>query len=525
MNQALNIELLQYLESQGYLEAESISKLNPVRQSDAEDQIRQIFDHGLVDERFLADSIGKVFNLDRIGIKDFPQQPIGSTTQLGSFLIEHEALPLREDERNLYLAMCDPTDQLVLNVLESKVGKKIVPQIAVRSELNAQIRELYLEDHDRSSISGSNDAPDDLTNEDPSVRSLHQVIQAAIASKASDIHFEPIGSNLRVRFRINGILHNHRSYTDSVATRIQARLKLMSGMDVSEKRLPQSGRFQFPHDGLVYDFRSSTLPLFDGESIVLRILESKLGTDSLENLGFRATLAAELKKVITSRQGLFLVTGPTGSGKSTTLYSLLNLLDGDQLKIVSIEDPVELAMPKVNQIQVDTDHGITFASALRAVMRQDPDVVMVGEIRDEETALLAAQAALTGHLVLSTLHTNSAISTINRLRNLGLKDYLIDGSLRGILAQRLIRTVGQGNLNQQDNHSIPEKVTFSSRTVIAEYLPFRELHTLKTDPLELSTELFEQANLRSDARRLLNDGKTLQEEIHRVLGEFDSIVG
>ena len=184
-----------------------------------------------------------------------------------------------------------------------------------------------------------------------------------------------------------------------------------------------------------------------------------------------------------------------------------------------------LAMPKVNQIQIDEDHGVTFASALRAVMRQDPDVVMVGEIRDEETALLAAQAALTGHLVLSTLHTNSAISTINRLRNLGLKDYLIDGSLKGILAQRLIRTIHDSECLFQHEENISEKVSLSSRTVIAEYLPFRELHTLKTDPQELSNELFEQSNLRADAQRILSDGKTTLEEIHRVLGNFDSIVG
>ncbi len=525
MNQALNTELLKYLESQGHLETQAISRLKPAEQINAEGQIRQLFDHGLVDERFLADSIGKVFNLERIDTTDFPQYPVGSTSKLSSFLIEHEALPLREDDTNLYLAMCDPTDQLVRNVLESKVGKKIVPQIAVRSELNAQLRALYLGQDKSPSFSSRHDTPNDLTNEDPGVRSLHQVIQAAIATQASDIHFEPAGSDLRVRFRVNGILHNHRSYTDSVATRIQARLKLISGMDVSQKRLPQSGRFQFPHDGRVFDFRSSTLPLYDGESIVLRILESKLGTDSLENLGFRASLAAELKKVITSRHGLFLVTGPTGSGKSTTLYSLLNMLDGDQLKIVSIEDPVELAMPKVNQIQVDRDHGVDFASALRAVMRQDPDVVMVGEIRDEETALLAAQAALTGHLVLSTLHTNSAVSTINRLRNLGLKDYLIDGSLKGILAQRLIRTTGKPTSVLEDIENTSGKLALASRTVIAEYLPFRELHTLKTDPLELSNELFEKINLRSDAQRVLDSGETLQEEIHRVLGEFDSIVG
>ena len=314
------------------------------------------------------------------------------------------------------------------------------------------------------------------------------------------------------------------SFSLQQAAPVLARIKLMARLDVTQKRLPQDGRFTFPANGQVLDLRVSTMPLHNGESVVIRLLDPALGGLSLAELGYHVEVATGLEKAIEQQQGLVLVTGPTGSGKSTTLYSLLTRLNKPEIKIITIENPVEIVLPGINQIQVNDAHGVSFASALRSVLRQDPDVVMIGEIRDSETAKLAAQAALTGHLVLSTLHTSSAVSAISRLRDLGLADYLISATLNTVVAQRLLRVnCTKCDINQPSNSCrFCYGTAYSGRTTIAELLAGLNDIDLSqpTQELEAALELrlLNQSTLRHDALRLLNEGVVDQAEVMRVLG-------
>ncbi|NND00607.1 MAG: type II/IV secretion system protein, partial [Gammaproteobacteria bacterium] len=351
---------------------------------------------------------------------------------------------------------------------------------------------------------------------------------------ASDIHFEPVNQSLRVRFRVTGMLQDVQTFPADKMPQVIARLKLMARLDVTERRQSQNGRFKFPAEGRVMDLRVATLPLHNGESVVLRLLEFTLSQSTLTELGFSGEVAAGIESAISSQQGMILITGPTGSGKTTTLYSLLNRLNQPHLKLISIEDPVELSIPGINQIQVDEAHGITFAEALKSVLRQDPDVIMIGEIRDEATARLAAQAALTGHLVLSTLHTASAPAAITRLQNLGLPNYLISATLKSVLAQRLIRCICTECRSQPEE--MPATAIdcsncagsgYSGRTTIAEFLSLMD-HSIKEKVSAcfnsphpesmLADHLLNQVTLADDAQRLLGAGLTDDAEIFRVLG-------
>jgi general secretion pathway protein E len=417
--------------------------------------------------------------------------------------------------------------------------------MALRSELLEALARVYPNGRSADTKTGKTktgnvdlsddlDLPDDLNSDSVLVRDLHRLIQRAVSSNASDIHFEPVESRLRVRFRIHGLLRDIDSFSDQYADQVVARLKLMSKLDVTERRQAQNGRFKFPADGRMVDLRVSTLPLHDGESIVLRLLEFGLSQLSLQGLGFSDDIAESIQQAISSQQGLVLITGPTGSGKSTTLYALLNQLNRPELKLISIEDPVELNIAGINQIQVDEDHGISFAAALKTVLRQDPDVIMVGEIRDAETAQLAAQAALTGHLVLATLHTPSAASAITRLINLGLPEYLVSSTVKAVLAQRLLRRVCRDCQDQsQDTDSAEACSTcaglkYSGRTTIAEYLPPSALVGQVSEGAScvsgqvseqlMATKLLNGVSLHDDAARLIACGETDQAEVFRVLG-------
>jgi type II secretory ATPase GspE/PulE/Tfp pilus assembly ATPase PilB-like protein len=330
-----------------------------------------------------------------------------------------------------------------------------------------------------------------------------------------------------VRFRIHGLLRDIDIFSGDQADQVVARLKLMSKLDVTERRQAQNGRFKFPADGRMVDLRVSTLPLHDGESIVLPLLEFGLSQLSLQGLGFSDDIAESIQQAISSQQGLVLITGPTGSGKSTTLYALLHQLNRPELKLISIEDPVELNIAGINQIQVNEDHGISFAAALKTVLRQDPDVIMVGEIRDTETAQLAAQAALTGHLVLATLHTPSAASAITRLINLGLPEYLVSSTVKAVLAQRLLRCVCQNCQSQNRSSDSSEACStcaglkYSGRTTIAEYLPpsaFASSVSGQVSEQFMATKLLNGVSLHVDAARLIASGATDQAEVFRVLG-------
>lgn len=523
MNQALNLAVIEQLEMEGALTPAALERAKNISKplTSAHGELKSLLNSGVVPEKELAISISAATKLGLIYQVDFPEQALRESTSLARFLKEHEALPLGLNKGRLDLIMSDPSNTFIIKVLEAKLDCQVRPYIGIRSEIISHLNRLYSEQpafNVRAQDSGQ-DTPKDLDNESPLVQGVHKILQNAVSQGASDIHFEPNDDGLQVRLRVNGLLRTTHKFTNAERKKVIARLKLMSKLDVTQNRLAQNGRFQFPADGRILDFRVSTLPLHNGESVVLRLLEAQLGQASLDKLGFRPSLVRRLTEEVTHRQGLILVTGPTGSGKSTTLYSLLSLLNQPDLKLISIEDPVEINLPNVNQIQIDEEYGVGFAAALKSVLRQDPDIIMVGEIRDVETAQLAAQAALTGHLVLATLHTNSAIAAISRLRNFGLPDFLIDSSVRGILAQRLLRT--KCDVCRGINHDQCQNCSgsgFDGRTTVAEYLPFREHHTLQTPSNELNNQLLDGMTMHSDANRLLKNERTTEREIHRILG-------
>jgi type IV pilus assembly protein PilB len=379
------------------------------------------------------------------------------------------ALPVEMDQTRMVVAMVEPQNVATIDELRFTVGKNIVPRFGFRAEILSAIVRNYdrLEGVSTSKPAGGADADPsadgspmefistssrqanqeaireiqaELTQrKTPAVRLVTEIILKAMAKQASDIHIEPQDSQTAVRIRVDGVLRELEHVPRSVQNQLVSRIKILSDMDIAERRAPQDGRFMVAVGQRRVDMRVSTLPTQYGEKVVMRLLEASAPILSFTDLGFPPLIAEQMRKLIALPQGMLLVTGPTGSGKTTTLYSALNLLRKPAVNIVTVEDPVEYALAGVNQVHVNARAGLTFANCLRSILRQDPNVIMVGEIRDLETAEIAMKAAQTGHMVLSTLHTNDSISSVARLLDLGIAEYLIASSVSGILAQRLVR--------------------------------------------------------------------------------------
>ncbi|NCG31570.1 MAG: type II secretion system protein GspE, partial [Proteobacteria bacterium] len=361
----------------------------------------------------------------------------------------HAVLPLAVTPRELRLAMADPLDLRAVDDLRFQTGRRIDPVVATPEAVSealdtyygSELPELVEALPSEILVSRTRDA-DELeraTRAAPVVRLVDRMIKTAIDEGASDIHVEETGSDVRVRYRIDGKLKKAMELPSEVRRAVLSRLKVMAGMDISVRRRAQDGSIDLPHDGRTLNLRVSTLPVNGGEKAVVRILDPSAAPPNLAGLGFDMRDLKAIRELLLKGEGVVLVAGPTGSGKSTTIFSALSELDRDTRNIVTLEDPVEYRLPGANQIQVDRRAGLGFADALRAVLRQDPDVVMVGEIRDAETAEIAMTAAVTGHLVLSTIHTTDAPGAITRLLNMGVPPFLVAGGLSGIVAQRLIR--------------------------------------------------------------------------------------
>jgi type IV pilus assembly protein PilB len=377
------------------------------------------------------------------------------------------AVPIEVEKRRLVVAMASPQNLATLDELRFKAGLEISPRQSFRSEIQAAIETFYPGDDQKSansSAGASTDSPEfkDIeffstssrqTNQEaiqemqadlrqrktPAVRLVSEIIQIAVAKQASDIHIEPRQTETVVRVRVDGVLRDVQSVPRSLQTSLISRIKILSDMDIAERRSPQDGRFMVSIGERTHDLRVSSLPTQYGEKVVIRLLEGTAPLASFSNLGISEDIDEGLSQLLSQPQGMILVTGPTGSGKSTTLYASLTRLKKPSVNIVTVEDPVEYVLPGVNQAHVNTKAGLTFASCLRSILRQDPNIIMVGEIRDLETAEIAMKAAQTGHLVLSTLHTNDSVSAIVRLLDLGIPNFLISSSLTGVLAQRLVR--------------------------------------------------------------------------------------
>lgn len=404
---------------------------------------------GLVTERDLAGAYGRLLGLPVAGPARYPAQPLWPERLSPVFLRAARALPLAEADGTLVLGVADPLDPFTPEAVAAATHRAIRLEVCVPIDLEAAFERLYPENRAaaQDGVAEAGAAPleedaerlRDLASDAPVIRLVNQIIARAVETQASDIHIEPFEGRLRVRCRYDGVLHELDSPPPHLTAAIVSRVKILAHLDIAERRLPQDGRIRLAVRGQEVDFRVSTVPSLHGESVVLRVLDRSAVAFDYAKLGLPPAVAARFSQTLGLPNGIVLVTGPTGSGKTTTLYTGLLGLNALTRKVVTIEDPVEFQLGGINQLQVKPQIGLSFAALLRAILRQDPDVIMVGEIRDLETAQIAVQAALTGHLVLSTLHTNSASATVTRLRDMGLEDYLMTAVLRGILAQRLVR--------------------------------------------------------------------------------------
>ena len=390
----------------------------------------------------------------------------------------HEALPVKEDEIAVYVAFKNPFDMSAQDRLQSIFSRKLLKTVIAdpakidkylsKVELNDSVKGIVAEirkELSSTTVIGGN------ANENSSgiLKLIEVILRTSIVSRASDIHIEATTTNCVVRGRIDGMLAELFIFDKDLFPPLVSRMKLLSNMDIAERRKPQDGRFSAQVAGKEYDFRISTLPILHGESIVLRILDKSKVLISLENLGMHPATFEKFSKAMKAPYGIILVTGPTGSGKTTTLYAALNDIKSVETKIITVEDPVEYQLNMIQQVHVNEKVGLSFAAALRSILRQDPDIIMIGEIRDQETLRIAIQAALTGHLVFSTLHTNDAISAVTRIADMGIEPYLISGALVAIEAQRLVRklcpnckqkTILPSNLQEQFKDFLPQEYQF-----------------------------------------------------------------
>ena len=439
----------------GKLDAASLERALRVQEAEPRERIGAVLiKTGMVAEREVLQALSLQLQLPLVEAGDYPELPVLEEQVSPRFLKESRALPLAEDAERLHLAMADPLDRFVIDAFQLVTKRQIMPRLALPSELESAFERLYGsgkssmdqivgEVETREEDQGNEDLQQlkDMASEAPIVRLVSLIISHALTARASDIHIEPFENRLIVRYRVDGVMHEVESPPRRFSAAVISRIKIMANLDIAERRLPQDGRIKLRIQGKELDLRVSTVPTMHGESVVMRILDKSGTALDFATLGFDADVLQRFMDVLMQPHGILLVTGPTGSGKTTTLYTALDRLNNPDLKILTVEDPVEYQMEGINQIQVKPQIGLTFANALRSIVRQDPDIIMIGEIRDLETAQIAVQSALTGHMVLSTLHTNDAASTINRLLDMGVDDDLLTSTVNGILAKLLVRTL------------------------------------------------------------------------------------
>jgi general secretion pathway protein E len=408
---------------------------------------------GLVSDRGLAEALAQLIAAPLVGAVDYPDAPLLHDRLKPKFLRRVRAMPIAATADRAIIAMADPLDSFTRNAIAAAIGRPVTVAVAVPIELEAALERLYAELGEGSGaeemldemVADAEPAEEDaerlkdLASEAPVIRLVNQLIARAVETHASDVHLEPFPDRLRIRYRYDGVLHEVEPPPSRLQAAVISRIKIMARLDIAERRLPQDGRIKLTVRGHEIDFRVSTIPSLHGEKVVLRILDRTAVEFDYAKLGLPADIRQGIERALELPNGMVLVTGPTGSGKTTTLYTGLLKLNTVARNVVTVEDPIEYQLTGINQIQVKPQIGLNFASLLRSILRQDPDVIMIGEIRDLETVQIAVQAALTGHLVLSTIHTNSAAATMTRLRDMGLEDYLMTATLKAVLAQRLVR--------------------------------------------------------------------------------------
>jgi general secretion pathway protein E len=404
---------------------------------------------GLVSERDHAEACASELNLPLRSARDVPELPPEEVSLSVKFMKQFHVVAVAADAEAVDVMLADPQDPYALDAVRLATARDVRPAVALRSEIDELIERWH--GQGRSAMEGIVDTAEgeegfddvehlrDLASEAPVIRLVNLVIQRAVELRASDIHIEPFENRLKVRYRIDGVLEEGESPPPNLTAAVISRIKIMAKLNIAERRLPQDGRIMQRVQGKELDLRVSSMPTAHGESVVMRLLDRETVVLDFGKLGFGPQFMPRFQQVLEQPHGIVLVTGPTGSGKTTTLYTALSKLNTPDVKIITVEDPVEYQIEGINQIQAKPQIGLDFANALRSIVRQDPDIIMIGEMRDLETARIAIQSALTGHLVLSTLHTNNAAGGITRLLDMGVEDYLLTSTVNGIVAQRLIR--------------------------------------------------------------------------------------
>jgi general secretion pathway protein E len=503
----------EFLLSSSRLKQTDLKRAETYRDQNGGDLITLLVRLGLVSERDVAEAESALLQLPLTRTADLPDEIPELPGISVRYLKENQILPVAETDEDLIVVMANPRDEFAVRSLAMASGKNIVRQVGIASEVENGIEKLLGGGRsamgqivERLGAESEGELEDvehlrDLASEAPVIRLVNLLMQRAVEARASDIHIEPFENRLKVRYRIDGVLQEVEAPPSSSTAAVISRIKIMAKLNIAERRLPQDGRIMHRVQGKELDLRVSTVPTSHGESVVMRILDRESIVLDFAALGFDEQIKTTFTHALEMPHGIILVTGPTGSGKTTTLYTALSSLNTSERKIITVEDPVEYQLEGVNQIQAKSAIGLDFSHALRAIVRQDPDVIMIGEMRDLETAKIAIQSALTGHLVLSTVHTNDAASGVTRMLDMGVEDYLLTSTVNAILAQRLVRTldteyreayellpevaqeIGMNRLVEQDRYIVYRPVAtelnptgYRGRTTILELL-------LMTDPI------------------------------------------
>ena len=413
---------------------------------------------GLSTDEDIASALAELAGVPRVNLETHPIDPAAALIP-GSFSKKHQIVPLSTENGRIQVAMTNPLNIVLLDEIKLITRKEVDVLVATENDIRKAREALYAEGAGDERTASEKTAAslaeaikktegldlaedaESLTDHSPVIELVSQIIFQAVKAEATDIHIEPEEKGIRVRYRIDGIIHQFAAMQKTLQSAIITRIKILSNLDISESRIPQDGRFELKVDDKLIDLRISTFPGVYGENVVMRILDKNQVTLGLEKLGFSPRMLSLYKQAITRPNGIILVTGPTGSGKTTTLYSTISQLNAKEKNIITLEDPVEYMMPMIRQSQINLKAGLTFSYGLRAILRQDPDIILVGEIRDGETVEIAIRAALTGHLVFSTLHTNDAAGAVTRLLDMGVEPYLLTSSLILVLSQRLVRMI------------------------------------------------------------------------------------
>jgi type IV pilus assembly protein PilB len=539
---------------------------------------REQLEHAVQEQRRLGRSLGRV--LVDLGVLSEQQLVAALATQIGMRFVDlsdhpvdgsavsrvpdtvcrrHNALPIGYEDGKLVVAMADPANVFAIDDIRAATGMEVLPVVSTKADVTAAINRYHRGEAELDDLAGEmtfgQEEQDDLSSvkeiveEAPIVKFVNLLITQAIQDRASDIHIEPTERDLRVRFRIDGVLHEVMRSPKTITSGVTSRLKIMADINIAERRVPQDGRLSVTANGKKIDLRVATLPTVWGEKIVMRILDNSTAMLKLSDLGFLDENYEVYSKSFVKPYGMILVTGPTGSGKSTTLYATLNIVSKPEINVITVEDPVEYRLPGINQVQTNAKAGLTFAAALRSILRSDPDVVLIGEIRDHETAQIGVEAALTGHLVLSTLHTNDAPSAITRLTEMGIEPFLVGSALECVLAQRLARRLCpkckeaytptpqqllEVGFPWQDGEPLPElfrpvgcsacsKTGYKGRLALHEVMAMSEdlerMTVERASALAMSKVAIEQGmiTLRQDGLTKVKRGATSIEEIFRVV--------